>query len=114
MQLDRMPLDRRITLHVYAEGTRDKLTGESVSGAVVDYEVWASRETIETTEDRADGTVRPERIARFILRWNAELATTPPTRLEITDDLGRAYNVQGVTDTDERRRFVEIEAINVI
>ena len=114
MQLDRRPLDRRIALHVYAKGTRHPLTGDPVRGAVVDYEVWASRETVETTDDRSDGTVRTERIARFILRWNAELATTPADRLEITDDLGRAYNVQSVTDSDQRRRFVEVEAINAV
>ena len=114
MQLDRRPLDRRITLHVYAEGTRDPLSGDYVRGAVVDYEVWARQETIETTDDNDSGVIRTERIARFILRWNAELATTPADRLGITDALGRVYNVLSVTDSDERRRFVEVEAINAV
>ena len=109
-------LDRRITLHVAGAATRDELTGDPVRGAVVDFEVWASRETIETTEDHStiEGLSRTERIVRFILRWSAELATTPPHRMGITDGLGRVYNVQSVTDSDERRRFVEVEAINAV
>ena len=81
-----------------------------VPGAVVDYEVWASRETIEITDDESIAT-RTETVVRFILRWNAELATTPPDRLGITDGMGRVYNVRRVADSDERRRFVEVEAI---
>ena len=110
-RLDRRPLDRRITLHVEAEGTRDR--GEFVPGAVVDYELWASRETIGADDERSDGVARTETVARFILRWNEVFASTPPNRLGITDALGRAYNVRSVADSDERRRFVEIEAISV-
>ena len=98
-------------MHVQAEGTR--LAGQWVPGPVVDYELWASRETIEITDDESSGVTRTETVVRFILRWNAALANTPPDRLGITDALGRVYNVRSVTDSDERRRFVEIEAISV-
>lgn len=102
-------LDRRITLHIQAEGHRDD-RGVYVPGPVTDVEVWA-----QVTEGGQSDVLFGQALivvsrAVFSIRWRADVAATPVSRLGLTFD-GQSWDCETVTNFADRHRFLQIAAI---
>ena len=106
-------LDRPITLHLQAEGHRDE-QGRYVPGPVTDVRVWAQIDDGGEADTLTEGAVVVLARAVFAVRWTQAVIDTPPSRMEITDDNGRRWNVDTVTDFIARRRFVQITAVTEV
>lgn len=87
-----------------------------VNGPLGSEEVWAdhgspisgSRSDVSDSEKFAAATVQATIDARFVVRFTAfTRAITPVDRLICE---GRDYNIIGVKEVGERRRFLEISA----
>lgn len=98
-------LDRRVTLNIEAEGTHE--SGRYVPGPVTPHAIWARR--IESAGDSVVtvGGVRNANIRTYRIRWRADAASIPLTRLHIVD--GRTFNVTGLRDPEPRNRFLELD-----
>ena len=100
-----MPLDRRITVNIAAEGTRDE-HGEYVPGPVTSYPVWADVTGAGSTETDTTGGVLVSQGMNVTVRWFRELAVAPINRVHIVDDLGQRWDTDGIAESNERRRFL--------
>ena len=106
-------LDRRITLHVEAEGTRDLLSGAYAPGAITDYEVWAERRDSAAELDVSRGLDRTDRSRDYLVRYDARFEVAP-SLITVTDE-GLTLNVNQVIQDESkmkgRRRFLRIEVV---
>ena len=104
-----MALDRVVTLHLEAEGTRDE-DGNYIPGPTTDVRVWAQLVDGGESDSLTSGGVIVVRRAVVTIRWRADVIDTPPSRMEFTDDYNVRYNVETVQDFAARRRFISISA----
>ena len=104
-----MPLDRRITVHIEALG--EYVDGVYQPGEVTDYGVWAQRTSAGAADVATEGGIFVSEAATFLVRWFRELALTPPNRVSITDELGLEWNVDVISESNQRRRFLGIQAL---
>lgn len=107
-------LDRIVTLHLAAAGARNE-HGEWEPGEVRDVRIWAELADGGSIDVETRGGVA--RLLRLIvnLRWRRDLAEIPPDRLALTDDRGRRFNVESVTDhTIARQRLVTLAVVQEV
>lgn len=104
-----MPLDRRITVRLQAEGTRSQ--GEYVPGPVTEYPVWAQQQLAGSSDTVTEQGVVVVAQRRWIVRYVEVFATHPISRMTVDDEHGQRWNVENVQEGRARRRFLEIEAI---
>lgn len=109
-----MPADRRITIHIQAQGTRTA-AGLYVDGASTHYPMWATREDLGAEYVLEERGNRDELRRNWIVRWFAALdaALTHPSRVTVTDG-AETFNVarmREITESGQRRRFVRIEGV---
>ena len=102
-------LDRRITLHIQAEGHRDN-HGRYIPGPVTDVEVWAQVTDGGQSDVLFGGCVIVVSRAVFSIRWRSDVAATPVSRLSLTFD-GQVWNCETVTNFADRHRFLQIAAM---
>lgn len=103
--------DRRVTVHVEAEGTRNQ-QGRYEPGPVTDYEVWAAISDGGESDTNTVGGIITLARAVFALRWNKLFLDTPPSRLQITDHSnGLTYRIQTVSDFQVRRRLIHMSGV---
>ena len=105
-------LDRRITLHLEAEGTRDD-QGDYVPGPTTDYPVWARIVGAGSSDSATGEGSRINRISNFLVRWFLALEQARVDRVTITDEHGRTWNADTIGESDARRRALTVTAIEV-
>ena len=112
-----MPADRRITVNVEAESTRNEYN-EYVPGEVTTYNVWASKYDLRLIDVEEAGGVRSEVTRRWRLRYDGRIYDTPVARLGVVDGTQtfditqvREVTTQGRDLPDLRRRFMELTGI---
>ena len=71
-----MPADRRITVNVQAEGTRNQ-HNEYVPGPVTPLAVWASKYDLRLIDVEEAGGVRSEVTRRWRIRYDPRIYDTP-------------------------------------
>lgn len=108
-----MPLDRRITVKIFAEGTFDK-NGDYTPGAPTDYEIWGERQATGSSDQETEGGIVVTSSARWTVRWFRELALAAVRNVAVVDEYGHMWNVESVNEGDVRRRFIEIGAVREI
>ena len=114
-----MPADRRIIVNVMAEGTRPpELQGEYVPGTVTAIGAWASRRDVgQELKIERSGT-RDETSRDWRIRWDANIAATPTSRLKVEDGAETFQIVNMVEVTQQRggpnlrRRFLDLQGIH--
>ena len=105
-----MPLDRRIKIRLQAEGAY--VAGRYQSGAVTVHRVWAELRDVDATDVEAAEGIRDRRVVEWIVRYRADVATTPNSRLVVVSDRGVLGNVERVSELAKtRRRFLAIQAL---
>ena len=102
-------LDRLILVHVEASGRRT--AGVYVPGATTIHTLWAQRLSVGSTDAEAAEGVRVEAAARWKIRWQREIAETDIDLVSVHAE-GRTWNVESVSESDERQRFLFIEAVS--
>ena len=111
-----MPADRRITVNVEAEGTRNEYN-EYVPGDVAALTVWASKYDLRLIDIEEAGGVRSEVTRRWRLRYDSRIYDTPVDRLEVVDgtqtfDITQVREVTAQRDApDLRRKYIELTGI---
>ena len=106
-----MPADRRVIIQLEAEGYRDPdLQGEYVHGAVTGYPRWATETGAGSTDTLVREGVLVNRTINFTVRWFKGLVDTPINRVSVVGSDGFTYGADNVTTSDERKRFITIEA----
>ena len=114
-----MPADRRITINVSAEGTRNEQHGEYVPGAITPIGAWASRRDQSLTDIATEGGTRDQGRRTWRVRWDARIANSPTRLLNVEDgpDTFTISNMVEVThqrrgEPDLRRRFLDLEGLH--
>lgn len=96
-----MPLDRIITVRVFAIDTNGKVNTQDYT----DHRLWTAREDIlgsfEVTS--LGGGTTSHTNADFRIRWRDDLARIGVNALAVFDEYDRRYLVQSRTATDRRR-----------
>ena len=104
-------LDRRLTIGIEAEGTVNQ-HGEYLPGPVIEHGVWATREDVSLETNLEAGGSRTETRRDVVVRWRADIASTPPARLTFTD-AGVNFQVVNVVeitaDGRQRRRWLRLQ-----
>ena len=113
-----MPADRRITINVSEEGTRDD-HGDFVPGAVTALGVWATRRDVGQERKTERQGTRDETSRDWRIRWDARIALIPTNQLKVEDG-GETFTIinmvevtrQGRGEQDLRRRFLDLQGIH--
>lgn len=108
-----MPADRRIIVKLETLGYRDPdLQGEYVPGPIIDYPLWATETSAGSIDTLVTGRgLVVRRTINFTVRWFKALAETQINFVEVIGSDGFTYNATNIEASDERRRFVTIEAV---
>ena len=108
-----MPLDRRITLEVQAEGSY--VDGEYVAGAATTHELWASRMDASLEDIDEAGGSRDETLRSWRVRWIEPLASAENvSRITVIEDGARFAVVNVSEETNQgrtRRRWMLVEGV---
>ena len=113
-----MPADRRITINVSEEGTRNE-HGEFVPGAITSIGAWASRRDVsQQLKIERQGT-RDETSRDWRVRWDSRIANSPTTLLKVEDG-GETFTIVNMVEITEqrgrapdlRRRFLDLQGIH--
>ena len=104
-------LDRPVTLRLRNEGYRDTLD-EYVPGAWRETRIWAAVQEGGSYDQLGESGTRVTSVRNFTVRYRSDLAATPPERVEIVDEEGVPWTVEGVDPSDVRRRFLTITAVS--
>ena len=108
-----MPLDRRITVRIAAEGMRND-QGEYVPGATTDYAVWSEQRGAGSVDSLTGAGERVTAVRSFTVRYFEALARARIDNVSVVDEHGFAWNSENVTLSDARRRFIEISALRAV
>ena len=104
--------DRRIRLVIRAEGTRNS-EGAYVEGPiVVDEDIWCRRADLGSSEDLladGSGTVVTS-FVNYTIRYRMDVASIRDGLIRIVDEFDRTYYIRKVSEADERRRYLVVEA----
>ena len=108
-----MPLDRRITVNIQAEGTRDD-QGDFIPGPTTSHDVWATRMDRTQSDIEQEGGTLANIRRDYRVRWFANLSDTPANRLSVVED-GITFNVLNIAEStgrrnEYRRRYMLIQA----
>ena len=105
-------LDRRITVSFESQGDYNDF-GEFVQGVTTAIDVWAKRMDKSLMDIEEEGGTRNEANRKWWVRWRADFAAVPASRLSVIED-GVTFNVQNIIEPErtERRRFLEIEGVH--
>ena len=104
-----MPLDRLITVNLQLEGER--VLGKYVEGLVTPYRVWAERiSSGGSTDEASEGGTLIQALVTWRIRFLEAIAQHRVDRMSVRAE-GHDWNVEAVTQSDERRRFIELQAI---
>lgn len=102
-------LDRRIILHMEAEGHRGE-QGRYVPGAVTDVELWAQVQDGGESDILVGSALTTASRAVFTIRWRDDIARHAVNLLTLTYE-GAIFNVETLKDYDARRRFLALAAV---
>ena len=113
-----MPADRRITINVSEEGTRNE-HGEFVPGAITPIGAWASRRDVGQERKLERRGTRDETSRDWRIRWNSRIASSPTTLLKVEDG-GETFTIINMVEVtaqrggapDLRRRFLDLQGIH--
>ena len=112
-----MPADRRITINVSEEGTRNE-HGEFVPGAITSIGAWASRRDVGQERKLERGGTRDETSRDWRVRWDSRIANSPTTLLKVEDG-GETFTIRNMVEVTEqrrapdlRRRFLDLQGIH--
>ena len=112
-----MPADRRITVNVSTEGSRNE-HGEFVPGTVTAIAAWALRRDVSQERKIERQGTRTETLRDWRVRWDSRIASTPVARLKVIDgaETFQVVNMIEVTAQrggapDLRRRFIDLQGI---
>jgi len=110
-----MAFDSRITVGIRAEGTRDT-KGRYVPGPITNYPVWADERNAGSSDQEAPQGIIVREIRTFLIRWFLALSVAPISRvsvskLEADGTTVSTWNALNKAESNERRRYITIEAI---
>ena len=113
-----MPADRRITINVSEEGTRND-QGEFVPGVITPIGAWASRRDVSQERKLERQGTRDETSRDWRVRWDSRIASSPTSLLKVEDG-GETFTItnmvevtrQGRGEQDLRRRFLDLQGIH--
>ena len=114
-----MPADRRITINVSAEGTRNEQHGEYVPGAITPIGAWASRRDQSLTDIATEGGTRGQGRRTWRIRWDSRIARSPTSLLTVEDG-ALTFTISNMVEVtqqrrggpDLRRRFLDLEGLH--
>ena len=103
-------LDRLITVKLAAAGGR--VDGKYVDGPVTPYRVWAEKTSSSSSDEGSEGigTVI-KALVTWRVRWLEAFAQHRIDLMSIEDEQGHAWNVEAVNESEQRRRFIDLQAI---
>ena len=112
-----MPADRRITVNVSTEGSRNE-HGEFVPGTVTAIAAWALRRDVSQERKIERQGTRTETSRDWRVRWDARIANSPTTLLKVEDG-GETFTITNMVEVtaqrggapDLRRRFLDLQGI---
>jgi head-tail adaptor len=91
----------------------DSVTGQRTHGWSGTSVLWCHIEQAQTTEVVDDGGVSVRSNFRILASWHPDV--TCASRLEWSDNGNtRTFNIKGCWDRDQRRRTLEIDAVEVV
>ena len=112
-----MPADRRITINVSEEGTRDD-RGDFIPGAVTPLEVWARRRDVAQEKLVERGGTRDETSRDWRVRWNSLIASSTTRNIKVVDG-GDTFTIRNMVEVTEqgrgapdlRRKWIDLTGI---
>ena len=103
-----MPLDRIVTVTIHQPG--QYVRGVYEQGPGTAHRVWADRQSTGSTDEELEGGTRIRATASWRIRYRKDIADTEIINLSLVAD-GYNWNIEEVSESDERRRYLTIEAV---
>ena len=108
-----MPLDRRITIEMVNDGTRDP-QGRFVAGSLAyRYETWAQRESLGSQFTLDQSGTYTVLTAIFTIRWIEPASRWHLGGIQVIDSLGRYWMPESIVDSGARRRLLAMTCNSV-
>ncbi|MCY4385400.1 MAG: hypothetical protein OXE44_19900 [Nitrospinae bacterium] len=98
-----MPLDRRITLTI-----------TDAQDDVLELYLWAEEQSAGSSDIESGGVVRTSAVQNFLVRHDERIARAAVSQLAIRDRFGHAWQVDSVSLSNARDRFISIQAIREV
>ena len=105
-----MALDKRIRVGLEADGM-DNDQGEYVPGPITWYDLWAEVRDGGSEDRVEEAGFRTLGRKVFRVRWRLDIVIQPPSQSYVDDEYGQRYNVDEITDNEQRRRFIDLGAV---
>lgn len=107
-----MPLDRRITIERNYGDVN--MAGEFVDDWRELAGVWAQQAGAGAVDADTDSGVVTTAVRNYTVRWRSDLQSLSPSVLRIRDNSGAIWEVDVVSESDARRRFLTIQCIREV
>lgn len=107
-----MPLDRRIRIE-RNHGVVNE-AGELADDWRTFATVWSQKTSSGFSDAETTAGIVVTAVANFTLRYRSGVTDIVPSLLRIVDAAGAIWEVDSVRESDERRRFLEIQAVREV
>ena len=105
-----MPLDRRITIRILPEQTRNTF-GEDVEGVPAEFAVWAEQTGAGSADTATPGGLIVSAARNYVVRWFMQLVHANIAYVSVRDADGNIWDAENIGESDARRRLIFIECI---
>ena len=105
-----MPLDRRITVIITADGEYDQY-GEFQPGVPVEYPMWAEQRGAGSVDTNTPGGIYVSAVRSYTVRYSAALVDASIATVTIRDADGNIWNADSISESDARKRYIGIDAL---
>ena len=104
-------LDRLLTLTVRGPLVYDDVELEYVDGSITfEGKVWCRQVDVGSGQEVVSGALRIVEYRNFTIRYRQDVTSVGAAgQLAVTDDDGNGWTINRVSETDERRRFMNLE-----
>ena len=106
-------LDRRITVNLYLNAMTNEF-GEYEQGPATPLNMWARQSDGGSAEVSSGGGTLVTTSKRWQIRFNEQILTTSVALMEVVDSDGFTWDIERSVESDERRRYLEIEGIREV
>ena len=105
-------LDRRIVVNVEGPETRNQF-GETVPGVITPYGVWAQRRDAGSSDIDTTGGVVVQSRVEWNIRYRDDFNSMEVATLSVLDGL-ETYDIETVTESDDRRRMLTLTGVSSV
>lgn len=102
-------LDRLLTLTVRGAPVRDEFNQFQPGPVSFDGKVWCRQQDVGSGQEVSGGILATVFYRTFTIRHRADLVGILNSQIDLVDEDGSGWSITRVAESDERKRFMELE-----